>query len=68
MNRWTRIIPAAFVMYTIAYIDRTNFSLAIPALQYQFGLSSSQAGLASGVFFISIVSPLRAARTQLFGS
>jgi sugar phosphate permease len=55
MNRWTRIIPAAFIMYTIAYIDRTNFSLAIPALQHEFGLSASQAGLASGVFFISYV-------------
>src|SRR6266481_2810678 len=51
MNRWNRIIPAAFLMYTIAYIDRTNFSLAIPSLQHEFNLTSSQAGLASGVFF-----------------
>lgn len=51
MNRWNRIIPAAFLMYTIAYIDRTNFSLAIPSLQREFHLTASQAGLASGVFF-----------------
>src|SRR5215467_15281062 len=51
MNRWNRIIPAALVMYTIAYIDRTNFSIAIPALQRDFHLSASQAALASGIFF-----------------
>lgn len=51
MNRWRRIIPAAFVMYTIAYIDRTNFSLAIPALQADLSLSSQYAGIAAGVFF-----------------
>jgi MFS family permease len=51
MNRWNRIIPAAFLMYTIAYIDRTNFSIAIPSLQREFHLSASQAGLASGIFF-----------------
>lgn len=51
MNRWRRIIPAAFVMYTIAYIDRTNFSLAIPALQSDLNLSSQYAGIAAGVFF-----------------
>jgi len=52
MNRWNRIIPAAFMMYTIAYIDRTNFSLAIPALQREFGLAAGGAGVAAGVFFL----------------
>ncbi len=55
MNRWNRIIPAAFIMYTVAYIDRTNFSLAIPSLQREFHLTSGQAGAASGVFFIGYV-------------
>jgi MFS family permease len=55
MNRWNRIIPAAFVMYTIAYMDRTNFSLAIPSLQREFGLSAQHAALASGVFFAGYV-------------
>jgi MFS family permease len=52
MNRWNRIIPAAFVMYTVAYIDRTNFALAIPSLQQEFGLRAGQAGWAAGVFFL----------------
>lgn len=54
-NRWNRIIPAAFLMYTIAYIDRTNFSLAIPHLQLEFGLTASEAALASGIFFAGYV-------------
>ncbi len=55
MSRWNRIIPAAFLMYTIAYIDRTNFSLAIPALQREFQLAAGDAGVAAGVFFIGYV-------------
>ena len=55
MNRWNRIIPAAFLMYTLAYIDRTNFSLAIPSLQHEFRLTSGQAGLVSGIFFAGYV-------------
>jgi len=38
-------------MYTIAYIDRTNFSLAIPSLQREFHLNAQLAGMAAGVFF-----------------
>lgn len=49
--RWLRIIPAAFLMYTIAYIDRTNFSLAIPSLQREFQFTAQFAGVAAGVFF-----------------
>ena len=51
-DRWRRIIPAAFLMYTIAYIDRTNYSLAIPSLQAEFGLNAGEAGVGAGVFFI----------------
>jgi sugar phosphate permease len=42
-------------MYTIAYIDRTNFSFAMAAVQQEFGLSSGELGLASGVFFAGYV-------------
>lgn len=55
MNRWSRIIPAAFLMYTIAYIDRTNFSIAMPALQKEFGLDSGMTGIAAGIFFVGYV-------------
>lgn len=55
MNRWNRILPAAFLMYTIAYIDRTNFSIAMPSLRREFGLDSSMTGMAAGIFFIGYV-------------
>ena len=50
-QRWLRIIPVAVVMYTIAYIDRTNISLALPAISRQLGMDPQQAGNAAGVFF-----------------
>jgi sugar phosphate permease len=50
-QRWVRIIPVAVVMYTIAYIDRTNISLALPAMSHQLGMDPQQAGNAAGAFF-----------------
>lgn len=50
-QRWLRIIPVAFVMYTIAFIDRTNISLALPRISHDLGLDPVQAGSAAGVFF-----------------
>jgi MFS family permease len=50
-QRWIRIIPVAFIMYTIAFIDRTNISLAIPSMSRELGMNPQQAGNAAGVFF-----------------
>jgi len=50
-GRWLRIIPTAFVMYTIAYIDRTNISMALPSMSRDLHLTPTQAGGAAGVFF-----------------
>ena len=50
-QRWLRIIPVAVVMYTISYVDRTNISLALPAISHQLGMDPQQAGSAAGVFF-----------------
>jgi MFS family permease len=50
-QRWLRIIPVAFVMYTIAFIDRTNISLALPRISHDLGMDPVQAGSAAGVFF-----------------
>jgi sugar phosphate permease len=38
-------------MYILAYIDRTNISMAIPAMRAELGLSSSAIGFATGMFF-----------------
>jgi sugar phosphate permease len=49
--RWIRIIPVAFVMYTIAFIDRTNISLALPRVSQDLGMDPQQAGTVAGIFY-----------------
>ena len=50
-QRWLRILSISFVMYTIAYIDRTNVSMALPAMSAELHMDPRQAGDAVGVFF-----------------
>ena len=50
-ERWLRIIPVALLMYTISFIDRTNISLALPAISRDLNMSPSQAGGIAGIFF-----------------
>src|SRR6266852_3367812 len=50
-GRWTRIIPVALVMYTIAFIDRTNISLALPRIRHDLHIDPQQAGTVAGIFF-----------------
>src|SRR5258707_13347828 len=49
--RWIRIIPVALIMYTIAFIDRTNISLALPRISRELHLDPQQAGTVAGIFF-----------------
>ena len=49
--RWLRIIPVALIMYTIAFIDRTNISLALPRISRDLHLDPPQAGTVAGIFF-----------------
>lgn len=50
-QRWLHIIPVAFLMYTIAFVDRTNISLALPAMSRALHMNPTQAGDAAGIFF-----------------
>ena len=50
-QRWLRILTVSFVMYTIAYIDRTNVSMALPAMSADLHMDPQQAGDALGIFF-----------------
>ena len=50
-QRWLHIIPVAFIMYTIAFIDRTNVSLALNSMSRALHMDPTQAGGAAGVFF-----------------
>jgi MFS family permease len=49
--RWLRIIPVAFLMYTIAFMDRINVGVAIPAMAKDLHFSPTLAGAAFGIFF-----------------
>jgi MFS family permease len=55
-QRWLRIIPVALIMYTIAYVDRTNISLAlepkISAMMQDLGMTDTMKGQAGGIFFL----------------
>ncbi|MFD1772698.1 MFS transporter [Paenibacillus rhizophilus] len=50
-QRWKRIIPIAFLMYTIAFLDRNNISFAFFGMEKDLGIGSTYAGLSAGVFF-----------------
>lgn len=50
-QRWYRIIPVAFIMYMISFVDRTNISLAIPHISRDLNLDPQQAGNIAGVFY-----------------
>ena len=50
-QRWVRIIPVAFVMYTIAFIDRNNIAFGFAGMQRDLGFAATASGLAGGIFF-----------------
>ncbi|MGH9692482.1 MAG: MFS transporter [Candidatus Acidiferrales bacterium] len=50
-KRWLRIIPVALLMYTIAFINRTNISLALPDISRNLQMNPNQAGEVAGIFF-----------------
>src|SRR5262249_18810978 len=54
-QRWIRILPVTFIMYTIAFVDRTNVSLALPRMSVDLHMDAAQAGAASGIFFVGYV-------------
>ena len=54
-QRWIRIIPAALMVYTISYVDRTNVSLAmdrrISTMLPDLAMDDRMKGAAAGIFF-----------------
>jgi ACS family tartrate transporter-like MFS transporter len=49
---YRRIIPLVFIAYAIAYIDRTNVSLAKLQMKTTFGWGEDIFGKAAGLFFV----------------
>ncbi len=50
-GRWVRIIPAAFLMYTIAFIDRNNIAFGFFGMQKDLAIGATASGIAGGIFF-----------------
>ena len=50
-QRWARIIPTATIMYSIAFINRTNVSLALPSMSRDIHMDALQGGSIVGIFF-----------------
>ncbi len=49
-QRWRRLIPLAFVTYSFAYLDRSNYSLgSAGGLKHALHITSGQAGLLGGL-------------------
>ncbi|HET6500601.1 MAG TPA: MFS transporter [Amycolatopsis sp.] len=52
-QRWTRLIPIVFVTYSIAYLDRSNFSIATAGgMSHDLHLTSATSGLIGASFFL----------------
>jgi ACS family tartrate transporter-like MFS transporter len=48
----TRLIPLLLICYAIAFIDRTNISIASLTMNADIGLSDAAFGLGAGIFFV----------------
>ena len=46
-----RLIPFLFLLYVVAFLDRTNISFASLTMNKELGITTSQFGLLSGIFF-----------------
>jgi MFS family permease len=50
-SRWLRIALLLFLIYLVAFADRTNISVAAPAIATTFGLSATITGVLLSAFF-----------------
>ena len=47
-----RILPFIFLLYVVAYLDRTNVGFAALTMNHELGMNAQQFGLVVGFFFI----------------
>lgn len=48
-----RIVPMAFGIYIISYLDRVNISFAAPTMSKDLGFTPETYGFVAGIFFVS---------------
>jgi sugar phosphate permease len=46
-----RLIPFLFLLYVVAFLDRTNISFASLTMNWELGITTQQFGFLSGIFF-----------------
>lgn len=52
-QRWGRLLPIAFITYSLAYLDRSNYSIAVAGgMQQALNLSGGIAALIGAAFFL----------------
>lgn len=52
-KRWTRLIPIAFITYSLAYLDRANYSFGVAGgMGHSLGITPAIASLLSALFFL----------------
>lgn len=52
VRKWQiRLVPFLFTIYVIAFVDRTNISIAALTMNRDLAIASHQFGLLSGIFF-----------------
>ena len=57
-KRWTRILPAVFITYSLAYLDRANYGFGAAAgLAQTLHISGYQSSLLGALFFLGYCLP-----------
>jgi len=52
-SRWIRLMPVAFITYSLAYVDRANYSIGSAAgLSKDLGITGEQDALLGALFFL----------------
>ncbi|GLY64865.1 MFS transporter [Amycolatopsis taiwanensis] len=52
-QRWLRLLPVAFVTYSLAYLDRSNFSIGVAGgMKHDLALSGAMSSLIGASFFL----------------
>lgn len=52
-QRWARVLPIAFVTYSLAYLDRSNYSIGVAAgMKHDLDITGGVAALLGALFFL----------------
>lgn len=52
-SRWLRLIPVAFITYSLAYLDRANYGFGVAGgMQQDLGITTAMSSLLAALFFL----------------